>query len=138
MTDGSQFDVLAIRDIRERTMRAENTGDADFFNFVSADDIVVMPPGMTAVVGRDATVAFMKEFLSHFDLNIRYVSEETLVQGNIAYDRGTYSQTLTPKAGGTPIPENGKFLWLYSRASDGSWKISRVMWNTGELPQQPK
>ncbi len=118
-------------------MHAENAGDASFFDSACADDIVVMPPNMPMVVGRAATVGFMREFLSQFDLRIQYVSEETEVHGDFAFDRGTYSQTLTPKSGGAPMPEEGKYLWLYSRMSDGSWKMSRVMWNASEpLPNQ--
>jgi ketosteroid isomerase-like protein len=132
MTDSIQNDVQAIHTIRERTMHAENIGDADFFDSACTADFVVMPPNMPAVVGRGAAVGFMREFLSQFDLSIRYVSEETQIHGDIAFDRGTYSQSLTPKAGGTPIPEKGKFFWLYSRGSDGSWKMSRVIWNASE------
>ena len=134
MSDTNQKDVQAIHEIRERTMRAENTGDADFFNSACTEDVVVMPPNMPAVSGRGAAVGFMREFLRQFDLNIEYVSEETQIHGDVAFDRGTYSQTLTPEAGGKPIPENGKFFWLYSRGSDGSWKMSRVMWNASEPP----
>ncbi len=133
MTISIQHDVQAIHSVRERTMRAENTGDADFFDSACTADIVVMPPNLPAVVGRGATVGFMREFLSQFDVSIRYVSEETQVHGDIAFDRGTYSQGLTPKAGGATVSEKGKFFWLYSRESDGSWKMSRVIWNPSEL-----
>ncbi len=35
-------------------------------------------------------------------------------------------------AGGASVPEKGKFFWLYSRGSDGPWKMSRVIWNASE------
>lgn len=41
MTDTNDSDVLAIHDIRERTMHAENTGDVEVFDSVCADDVVV-------------------------------------------------------------------------------------------------
>lgn len=134
MSESYQQDVEAIGAIRERTMQAENDGDADFFDTACTEDVVVMPPHMPAVVGRGAAVGFMREFLGQFDMAIQYVSEETRIHGDMASDRGTYSQTLTAKAGGAPIPENGKFLWLYSREPDGFWKMSRVMWNASEPP----
>ena len=134
MDHSSKTDVQVIHDIRERTMHAENNGEADFSDSVCTDDIVVLPPNMPSVTGRAAAVAFMRDFLGQFDLQIQYVSEETEVHGDIALDRGTYSQTLTPKSGGPPIPEQGNFLWLYSRSSEGTWKISRVMWNASGYP----
>lgn len=134
MSDPTENDVQAIHEIREQTMHAENAGDADFFDTTCTDDVVVMAPNMPAVSGREATVGFMREFLGHFELDIRYVSEETRIHGDFAYDRGTYSQTLTPKAGGPTVPEKGKFLWLYARTADGTWKIARVMWNASGPP----
>ena len=65
----SENDVRTINQFRERTMQAENAGDATFFEGASAEDVIVMPPGMPAVSGRTATVAFMSAFLGQFDLN---------------------------------------------------------------------
>jgi ketosteroid isomerase-like protein len=43
---------------------------------------------------------------------------------------------VTPAPGGAPISVNGKYLWLYRRQPDGSWKQSRVMWNSSDpLPK---
>ena len=128
----SENDVRTLNQFRERTMQAENAGDATFFEGASAEDVIVMPPGMPAVSGRTATVAFMSAFLGQFDLRIQYVSEEIRVHGDLGFDRGTYSQTLTPKGAGEGIRESGKYLWIYSRRSDGGWQFSRVIWNTSE------
>lgn len=54
--------------------------------------------------------------------------------GDWGFDRGTYHHTMTPKAGGAPISGNGKYLWLYQRQPDGSWKLSRVIWNSSDPP----
>ena len=61
MTDSIQNEVQAIHTVRERTMQAENTGDAGFFDSACTADLVVMPPNMPAVVGRGAAVEFMRE-----------------------------------------------------------------------------
>ena len=127
-----ESDVRALNELRERTMEAENAGDASFFERVSAEDVVVMPPGMPAVSGRAATVAFMRAFLGQFDLRIQYVSEEIRVHGDLGFDRGTYSQTLTPKGVSQANRESWKYLWIYSRRSDGPWEFSRVIWNASE------
>jgi ketosteroid isomerase-like protein len=65
-------------------------------------------------------------------VQIRYTTAEILVTGDWAFDRGTYSQTLTPKGGGVAQKETGKYLWLYHRAPDGSWKQARVIWNSSD------
>ena len=127
----SESDVRTLNQLRERTMEAENAGDAAFFEGASAEDVVVMPPGMPAVFGRAAAVTFMGAFLGQFDLRIQYVSQEIRVNGDFGFDRGTYSQTLTPKGGGNGSRESGNYLWIYSRQSDG-WRFSRVIWNAAE------
>ena len=127
-----ESDVRTLNQLRERTMQAENAGDATFFEGVSAEDVIVMPPGMPAVSGRTATVAFMSTFLGQFELRIQYVSEEIQVHGDLGLDRGTYSQTLIPKGGGDGNRESGKYLWIYSRRSDGGWEFSRVIWNASQ------
>ena len=125
-------DLRSIADIRERTMRAENSGDADFFESECSQDVVVMPPGMPVVAGRDAAVAFMRTFFDAFDLTIEYRSDEILIDGALAFDRGTYSQTLVAKAGGPAISESGNYVWVYVRECDDHWKMSRVIWNASE------
>ena len=127
-----ESDRQAIAENLERTMHAENVGNAEFFQSACVEDVVVMPPGMPAFEGRDAAVGFMRAFLGQFDLTIDYVSEEIRVDGDLAYDRGTYSQTLVPRAGGKAMSEKGKFLWIYGRVTDGTWRMSRVIWNANE------
>jgi ketosteroid isomerase-like protein len=128
----SEADRATLARLREQTQQAEREGNASFFNDVAADDIVVMPPSLPAVLGRAATVEFMRGFLGALDLQITYTSEEIQVHGRIAFDRGTYTQTMTPRAGGESIPENGKYLWFYSQNPDGAWKFLRVIWNASQ------
>lgn len=125
----TQADVEAIKAVREKTQAAENSGDAEFFLTYCSDDVVVMPPGMPLIVGSKAASEFMREFFRQFDFHIEYKSEETQIAGDIAFDRGTFSHRLTPRTGGGPMVEEGKFLWVYSRARDGQWKMARVIWN---------
>jgi ketosteroid isomerase-like protein len=78
----------------------------------------------------------MREFYKAFTVQVKYNSEEIAAFGDWGFDRGTERFTLTPKNGGAPISVNGKYLWLYRRQPDGSWKQSRVMWNSSDpLPK---
>jgi hypothetical protein len=58
------------------------------------------------------------------------------VFGDWGFDRGSEQFTLTPRNGGASISVSGKYLWLYRRQPDGSWKQSRVMWKSSDpLPK---
>jgi ketosteroid isomerase-like protein len=122
----------AIAAATAATERAENAGNVEQMRPQMASDVVMMGPNMAAVSGAEAASAAMKQFFDAFSIQIQYSSEEIVVAGDLGYDRGTYRQTLTPKAGGTPMPESGKYLWIYRRDSDGSWKQSRVVWNSSD------
>jgi ketosteroid isomerase-like protein len=65
--------------------------------------------------------------LERFNRRITYVSAEVRVIGDFAFDRGSFWLTVSPKTGGETTRETGKYLFLYSRATDGSWKIARAI-----------
>ncbi|HXV17403.1 MAG TPA: SgcJ/EcaC family oxidoreductase [Gemmatimonadaceae bacterium] len=55
-------------------------------------------------------------------------SKQTSVAGNVAYDYGSFSQTVTPPKG-KPIQMTGDYLVTLTKQADGSWKISHHMSN---------
>ena len=77
---------------------------------VAAPDVVVQPPNAKTVNGREASVELMRQFFSKYQLNIEYASTQIQVDGDKAFDRGSYSQTVTPKDGGAARGEQGKIL----------------------------
>jgi ketosteroid isomerase-like protein len=46
------------------------------------------------------------------------------------FERDSYTITLTPKAGGDPIRDVGKYITLYQRQADGGWLMARDIWNS--------
>ena len=92
----------------------------------------MMGPNMPPVTGADSVAALMRVFHDAFAVQVEYDSQEIVVFGDWGFDRGTERYTLTPKAGGAPIRQSGNYLYLYERQEDGSWKQSRVIWNTSD------
>ena len=127
-------DRAAIEQIRKRVMDAENAGDASVFDQVAAEDVVVMPPNTSPISGRAAAAAAMGEFFRRFEMRIEYASREIQVHGDFAFDRGTYSQSVTPKSGGDAMKETGNYLWLYKRGPAGQWQQSHAIWNSDQRP----
>ncbi len=115
---------------RRRIMAAENTGDPAVFEELLADDAVIQAPGMPAIEGREACLQFVREVMaglhSLYERDVLCESAELLVQGDVAIDRGHFSQTLTPKDGAHPSHEEGHYLWIYRRQPDGAWRLSRI------------
>jgi uncharacterized protein (TIGR02246 family) len=123
-------DHAALTEIRARILEAELKGDASVFEKVAAPDVVVIPPNSKPINGREAGVDLMRQFFSQNELHIEYQSSLIQVNGDQAFDRGSYSQTVTPKAGGAAMASKGSYWWFYARNSDGDWQQKRVIWTT--------
>ena len=136
MPSNLQKDLSDLSVIRDRMEAAENSGDADYMATMLADDAVLLVPSFPVQEGKAACINFTRDILAYlhetFDRHITYISAETRVIGDYAFDWGTFSFTVTPKEGGETEHPSGKYFWLYSRASDGSWKIARIIVNLDE------
>jgi ketosteroid isomerase-like protein len=108
--------------------------DWDGWANLMTEDVVFLVPNGPPVEGRAAVRAFGEAF-PHLTA---FTAEASEVAGNggLAYNRGAYSFTATPDSG-PPLNEQGKFLGVYRRQPDGSWRISRNIWNANLPPQAP-
>ena len=122
-------DRKAIAAATAQFQAAECAGSVDKFRNFFTEDLVMMGPNKPPVIGGDSVAALMRVFHNAFAVQVEYNSQEIVVFGDWAFDRGTEQYSLTPKAGGEPIRKSGNYLYLYQRQKDGSWKQSRVIWN---------
>lgn len=92
-----------------------------------AEDAVFMAPNAPAATGHAAIEAMLRTFppISNFTLQ----SDDVDGVGDLAYCRGRYSMTMTPP-GGAAMADSGKFLEIYRKQADGSWKVTRDMFNS--------
>jgi ketosteroid isomerase-like protein len=106
-----------------------------------AEDAVIMVPSQPVQEGKTTCAAFICDVLTNllalFNRRITYVSAEVRVIGDIAFDRGSFFFTVSPKSGGETTQETGKYLFLYFRAPDGSWRIARAIVNLDERDSEP-
>jgi uncharacterized protein (TIGR02246 family) len=125
----AEADRSAIDRVREAHVAALNQGDADAFAAVFSEDAVQMPPNEPANVGRDAIRAWAQGLMSLFGVQFSLSVEELRPAGDWAYERGAYTILLNPRAGGA-LQDRGKYITIYQRQPDGSWKTARDIWNS--------
>lgn len=123
---------------RDAHVAALNTNDADAWVTCFAADAVQMPPNDPPNIGTDDirtwSSGMLAGFRAEFSLDI---DEVELAGDDWAFERGTYTIALAPKAGGTPIRDTGKYLTIYRRQADHSWLMARDIWNSNNpLPGQ--
>ena len=100
-----------------------------------APDVVAMPPNRAITSGANAFTEGLRTFLGAYKVDVKYKTDEIVVSGDWAFERGTAVETVTPKAGGAPQTSNAKYLWVYHR-NGGTWELARLMWN-GSDPAAP-
>ena len=60
----------------------------------------MITPGRPPLVGKAANDAANGRVFKQFDIDETWTPVETVVSGDLAYQRGTYTVAATPKAGG--------------------------------------
>lgn len=127
----SEEDVAAISALDAQWAAAELAGDWDGVAAVMAEDVVNMPPDMPALEG----LAAWREFVASLNMTVTELTATTLEidgMGSLAYLRGAYSQTSTVGDSPEPTSVTGKHLAILRRQSDGSWLVTRWIWNSDE------
>ena len=128
-----EADIEAIISLTEEYDAAVNSGDLDSWMSLFTDDAVRMPPNMPAVVGKDAIRSLQQSFFEMYTFDIKETTDDIIIAGDWAFVRGAYIYTSTPKAGGEPIRNIGKWVAFHKRQRDDSWKCYRNIWNS-DLP----
>jgi ketosteroid isomerase-like protein len=57
---------------------------------------------------------------------------DLLISGDLAVEIGTYSFTVTFPGPPEPVVDEGKYMTVWRKQKDGSWKIYADMWNTNK------
>ena len=100
------------------------------------DDAVSLPPDGSIITGlatiRDSMVVFREQ--NDYVLD-EYSPPQIQVSGDLAVTYSTFDEHWTSKATGETTRVVGRWLVVWERQSDGSWKISKEMWTGPEQPQ---
>ena len=126
--------VAALDSLRDEFQTTYNTNDASALAALYTEDGVLMPSNRPTVSGNQAVEASFQGVFDQFSAKLTISSEELQVGGDWAFDRGSYSISLTPKADGEAMEENGRYLVIFQRQPDGTWKVARDIDNTTSPP----
>jgi uncharacterized protein (TIGR02246 family) len=131
-----EADISAINNILDQYASSINAGDLDLWISLWADNGIQMPPNAPAVIGKGQLRAENESMFGEFILKMVITNKEVRVAGDLAFVRGTYTFSLTPKAGGETVMTDGKYLSIVERQADGSWKFARDCFNDNAPPKE--
>jgi uncharacterized protein (TIGR02246 family) len=130
-------DTAAINTLRADYAAAFNSGDVNRIMPLYTADAVMMREHEPSAVGADSIRKAYEGMMSQATTHITLNADETKVMGDMAFDRGTFVLTITPKSpGAAAMIENGKYLVLLQKGADGAWKLAREIGNTSD-PMMP-
>ena len=131
----SDQDKVAIQKVNDDFVSAviNPTGDpAALAKTFYTDTARVLAPNMPVVEGQ-AAITQLYTAMGH-PKTFRFGPLTIEGGGSTAYVEGTYEGTFVPPGGGDPVADKGKFFATLQKQSDGSWKLSRDMWNSDQPP----
>ena len=129
-----EADIQAIKDIDAKWAAAQNTGDIESIMSLLTDDVIMLWANEPIKEGKEAVRnSILADHKENTYENTKATVVEVRLAGDWAFARGTWSGTDTPKAGGESMQFIGKWIDIFERQPDGSWKVSRSMYNS-DLP----
>ena len=118
----------AVVDVLARYSRSVAAGGAEAWIDLWDDGGIKMPPGAPAVVGKQAIGDGARVRFVGRSARMTIDNKEVQVTGEWAFARGFYTATTT--TAGEKRFVDGKYLTIFRRQADGSWKIYRDCYNS--------
>ena len=141
VTDRPQRDEAADRQQVEAAARriwdALNRNDGAAVLAEYAEDAIIFPDGAPMVRGKDAVSKYLTGvFTAVAFKDVTGTLVDVTVSGDLAVETGTFRWTVTP-AGGAPTQDRLKYVHVWERTGDGSWKVIRYFANSDVAPPAP-
>jgi uncharacterized protein (TIGR02246 family) len=106
-------------------------GDAKALAALYTSDAIAFPPDSEMIRGNEAIGTFWKATRDSGVKSAALTTMDVERSGDLAYEVGTVFLTIEA-AGKAPTTATAKYVVVWKRQADGSWKLHRDIWN--DLP----
>jgi ketosteroid isomerase-like protein len=114
----------AIEDKNAALRTAYDRGDAAGCVAVFVEDALMLPPNQPIIRGKKAIKELIQGWIDNIGGTIGNPMTEFGVQGDLAYQVATYAFK------DTKTPDWGKFVEIFRRQQDGTWKVYLTIYNS--------
>jgi uncharacterized protein (TIGR02246 family) len=130
--DTRAADVQAVKDVEAAWVKDAASKDAEKWASYFTDDGSGLYPGAATLHGKAAIRAAMAPYFADPNFALTFQSTRTVASkgGDLVYSEGTYSMTMTDPKTKKPMTDKGKFLTVYAKQADGSWKAVADTFNS--------
>jgi uncharacterized protein (TIGR02246 family) len=113
---------------------AVRMGDASVLAALYTEDAKILPPNSDMITGSEGIQAFWAAALQMGIKDAVLTTVDVLGMGDLACEIGKYNLTIQPE-GQDAMEDNGKYIVIWKKTMDGSWKLHIDIWNTS-MPAQ--
>ncbi|MER8521658.1 MULTISPECIES: DUF4440 domain-containing protein [unclassified Mesorhizobium] len=111
-------------------MDAFNSGNAAAVGQMYTDDAALLPPDGKRIDDRKGVEEFWQGAIKAGMKNLTLKALEVEGSGNLAYEVGAFTLSV-PSKGGAPSTVAGKYIVVWKKGDDGTWRLHRDIWNLG-------
>jgi uncharacterized protein (TIGR02246 family) len=125
-----------IEETNKEMLKAVMDEDMEAALSFYTDDAISLPSYEPMIKGKAAIKEHnMKSHEAGFKMNSMTLNTlEVLSAGDLAYEIGTYKVNMTIPGMPNTVDDNGKYLTVWQKQDDGSWKMKVEIWNSDNNP----
>ena len=133
--DTREADAKAVEDLEAAWIKDMNTKDVDKVASYFADDGSALFANVPTATGRDNIKTLWKPYLDDPNFSVTSQSTHAVASkgGDLAYTIGTASLTVSAPKGKKTVTDKGKYLTVWAKQADGTWKVVADMYSS-DLP----
>jgi uncharacterized protein (TIGR02246 family) len=130
--DTRAADLQAVKDIEAAWLKDTAAKDADKWASYFAENGRALYPGAATLNGKAAIKAAMAPYFADPNFSLSFESTRAMASkgGDMVYSQGTYTMTMTNPKTKKPITDKGKYLTVFTKQADGSWKAVADTFNS--------
>lgn len=132
LSDADKAAIQKAHDEFARMLTAEKPDPAALVKMYYADTARVLPPDMPAADGQAAIIQDFKALGQARTFTYGPLTMDG--RGDTAYVEAAWAGTFVLPGGAEPVAEKGKFIEVWQKQPDGTWKATRDIWNSDTPP----
>lgn len=117
-------------------LNAAKAGDVERLLTFYADGASMLPPDAPIATGKEALRGVWSDITASSSVDWQTTAVEVSAAGDLAYSTGTYELGVSD-AEGNPATEIGKWMAVWKKQADGSWKQVVGIWNRDQATPTP-
>jgi len=129
--DTRAADVQAVKEVEAASFKAVAAKDENWTNFF-AEDGCGLYPGAGILCGKAAIKTSMASMFADPNFALTYQCTRAMASkgGDMVFSQGTYTLTMTNPKTKKPMTDKGKYVTVYTKQADGSWKAVADTYNS--------